>query len=298
MGKKSKTEWTEERKEKIRCNLLNDKWSKEHKAYLRQHFRDKKLKEIAKDLGRSEYSVYNMAQKLNLRVARRWTQQEDNYLMDRAGNMQLKLIAKQLFRTIAAVRERCGKLGIKVNPRDDLTVKELSAMVGITDTVIYKAIREGEIELACVCGDPEKCTCDGRNVGGNRAFIIDEFKIRDFLVQKYPHKEFACLTCAEPVTGDIFCDIHRHPDLKPRKEREHKKIISTKKDDFIKEMLAFIKEVRKEKGINQSQICKDLSYNATWYGILERGDKDNITFDEIAKVCKYLGISFNIVLDG
>ena len=291
-------EWTEEKKEKIRGNLLSDKWSNEDKEYLRQHFRDKKLKEIAKTLGRSEYSVYNMAQKLKLRVSRRWTEKEDNYLRDRAGSMELKLIAKQLFRTISAVRERCGKLGIKANPKDDLTVKELAVMVGITDTIIYHAIRSGKIELACVCDDPQKCVCNGRNIGGNKSYIIDEFKIRDYLVDKFPNKEFACLTCAEPVVGDIFCDIHRSPELKPRKEKlKNKTIIATSKEKFILEILSFIKEVRKEKGIKQSEVCRDLAYNATWYGILERGDKENITFDEIAKVCDYLGIKFKISLD-
>lgn len=291
--------WSEEKKAKISENLLKDHWSREDKRYLRENYKTKTLKSIAKDLDRSEYSVYNMAQKLRLRVSRRWTDKEDNYLRDSVHSKELKIIAKQLFRTVAAVRERCIKLGIKVNPSDELTVKELAVMVGISDTVIYKAIREGKIELSCVCREDKKCTCNGRNIGGNKSYVVDEFKIRDYLVDKYPRKEFACLTCAELVTGDIFCDIHRSHELKPRQQRENILNINTDPSkDFVKDILAFIKEVRQEKDIKQKDICEDLNYNSTWYGILERGDKDNITIEEIAKVCKYLGINFKISLDG
>ena len=93
------------------------KWTYKEVEYLKENWGKKKTQEIAEELGRTYYSIYNKARKLGLGSNRAhhhrpWTEEEEEFLAENWGMFSMEHIAKKLNRTPHAIQIRAVKLGL------------------------------------------------------------------------------------------------------------------------------------------------------------------------------------------
>ena len=92
-------------------------WTSSEIEYLKDNWHKKKTQEIAEELGRTYYSIYNKARKLGLGSNRAhhhrpWTEEEEEFLAENWGMFSMEHIAKKLNRTPHAIQIRAVKLGL------------------------------------------------------------------------------------------------------------------------------------------------------------------------------------------
>lgn len=258
-----------------------NKWTIKHKKYLLDNYRKKTLKEIAVDLNKTEAAVYNKAQVLGIVKKRRWTEKEDLYLEDNLGKIELKYIAKQLFRTVCAVLSRMNYLNLKVGD-DDLTLKKLSHMVGMSEFLVYTSIKEGKLKTL------------GRKVGKGKEYIFDIFDFRDFIIEYHEYKQLKCIECQALCVGDVYCEIHLPVELRKTTKKIQAQVINIQDKDSIWKIGEALRNVRLAQGGNQEQISLNMKRNKLWYGYIERGTKDNLTLQDLGKIASELAVRISI----
>lgn len=91
-------------------------WAEDEIAYLRKHYRDVPLPQIAMALGRSQDAIAGFARTLGLkrsRTSRRWTEEEDELLRSCYEGSDTTELANRLGRTRLAVYTRASELGLR-----------------------------------------------------------------------------------------------------------------------------------------------------------------------------------------
>lgn len=89
--------------------------TKEEIEYVKVNLMVKSINEVAKDLGRNYYTIYNIAKDLGLSRNHEFTPQEDAYICKHYKNMSVAQLALKLKMTTEMVYNRARKLGIKKN---------------------------------------------------------------------------------------------------------------------------------------------------------------------------------------
>jgi hypothetical protein len=108
------------------------RWTSEELTYLRTHFANKPLKELAETLNRTETSIQDKAYSLKLKSSRNWTEEEDEVLYEHWGKVSYKTMEKKLGRTINAIKIRAQKIGLS-DPRQHtpyISVTEFARIIG------------------------------------------------------------------------------------------------------------------------------------------------------------------------
>jgi len=259
----------------------NKRWTIKQKKYLLDNYRKKTLKEIAVDLNKTESAVYNKAQTLGIVKKRRWTEKEDFYLEDNLGKIEIKYIAKQLFRSVSAVLSRMTYLSLKLGD-DDLTLKKLAKSVGMSEFLVYTAIKEGKLKTL------------GRKVGKGKEYIFDIFDFRDFVLEYHEYKQLKCVDCQALCIGDIYCSEHLPVELKKAVKKVQTQVINIQEKDSVWKIGDAFRSIRLAQGGNQEQISLNMGRSKLWYGYIERGTKDNLTLQDLGKIASELGVKISI----
>lgn len=88
-------------------------WSTEEEKYLKENYKEKRSKEIGRELGRSAKAIRDRAYSLGLKKNPDWTEEEIQFLRENFGDMTAQEISEKMNRTEVAVRDKAGKLGLK-----------------------------------------------------------------------------------------------------------------------------------------------------------------------------------------
>lgn len=91
--------------------------------YIKVNLMTKGISEVANELGRNYYTVYNVAKNLGISRNHDFTPQEDAYIANNYKKMSVAQLASKLKMTTEMVYNRARKLGIKKNkttPKDSL----------------------------------------------------------------------------------------------------------------------------------------------------------------------------------
>lgn len=83
--------------------------------YVKVNIMIKSISEIANDLGRNYYTIYNIAKELGVSRNHEFTPQEDAYIANNYKKMSVAQLATKLKMTTEMVYNRARKLGIKKN---------------------------------------------------------------------------------------------------------------------------------------------------------------------------------------
>ena len=89
--------------------------SKEEIEYVKVNIMIKSISEIAEELGRNYYTIYNIAKDLGLSRNHEFTPQEDAYIANNYKKMSVQQLATKLKMNTEMVYNRARKLGIKKN---------------------------------------------------------------------------------------------------------------------------------------------------------------------------------------
>lgn len=89
--------------------------TKEEMEYVKVNLMMKSINEIAKDLGRNYYTIYDIAKQLGVSRNHEFTPQEDAYICKHYKDMSVAQLASKLKMTTEMVYNRAKKLGIKKN---------------------------------------------------------------------------------------------------------------------------------------------------------------------------------------
>lgn len=171
------------------------RWTREERYYLINNYKKKKIKDIAKHLGRTEGAVVDKAKKIGVWKQRKWKKKEVDYLRDYVGEKDVKDIAKQLVRSVASIRFMVHKLGLRKNECNEFPVYIAAELIGVSDLFLYSNIKAGKLiaEQAKI---------------GRREYALTKENLRDFVLDHYPFKIFGCVECGKTVKGDIYCQKH------------------------------------------------------------------------------------------
>lgn len=83
--------------------------------YIKVNLMIKSISEIAEDLGRNYYTIYNIARTLGVNRNHEFTPQEDAYIANNYKKMSVQQLATKLKMNTEMVYNRARKLGIKKN---------------------------------------------------------------------------------------------------------------------------------------------------------------------------------------
>lgn len=89
--------------------------TKQEIEYVKVNLMIKSISEIAEDLGRNYYTIYNIARNLGVNRNHEFTPQEDAYIANNYKKMSVQKLATKLKMTTEMVYNRARKLGIKKN---------------------------------------------------------------------------------------------------------------------------------------------------------------------------------------
>ena len=89
--------------------------------YVKVNLMIKTISEIANDLGRNYYTIYNIAKQLGVSRNHDFTPQEDAYICKHYKEMSVAQLAAKLKMTTEMVYNRARKLGIKKNATKNIT---------------------------------------------------------------------------------------------------------------------------------------------------------------------------------
>lgn len=105
-------------------------WSRKERAYLKKYAKTKSIKQLAKELGKTESSVtsqlylmrknHKKYSSLNI-----WTKEEDEFLVKNYGTLKNAEIGKKLGRTATAVQIRYSNLKCKGKLKEFSTAEQL-----------------------------------------------------------------------------------------------------------------------------------------------------------------------------
>lgn len=98
---------------------MPNKWTDEKTEYLKSHYMDKTLDELADDLGVSRPTVINKKKELGLRVSKpetKWTEEKTEYLKAHYMDKTVKELADELGVAQSTVANKKSKLGL-INTR-------------------------------------------------------------------------------------------------------------------------------------------------------------------------------------
>ena len=144
---------------------MPNKWTDEKTEYLKSHYMDKTLDELADDLGVSRPTVINKKKELGLRVSKpetKWTEEKTEYLKAHYMDKTVKELADDLEVSIATIYFRKKELnlqghkpqrGTAINWTDDKirylkthyacqTLKETADVLGVSEATIHYKIKE------------------------------------------------------------------------------------------------------------------------------------------------------------
>ena len=83
--------------------------------YVKVNIMIKSISDIAEELGRNYYTIYNIAKDLGVNRNHEFTPQEDAYIANNYKKMSVAQLATKLKMTTEMVYNRARKLGIKKN---------------------------------------------------------------------------------------------------------------------------------------------------------------------------------------
>ena len=89
--------------------------SKEEIEYVKVNIMIKSISEIAEELGRNYYTIYNIAKDLGVSRNHEFTPQEDAYIANNYKKMSVQQLATKLKMNTEMVYNRARKLGINKN---------------------------------------------------------------------------------------------------------------------------------------------------------------------------------------
>lgn len=259
-------------------------WTDEEEQYVLDHYREKTLKEIAIDLGRTEGSVYTKSKQLRLNILRPWLPKEEFYLEAKLRSSKVEDIAKQIFRTPVAVYCKISKMGLRISDPFEPTVYQLSKIIGIDPSMLYRSIKAGLLQT------------DGRSSYHN-SHRIHESYLREYVMKYHPKKWFTCCLSGLPVMGDIY-----HPSALPEGEKKKKEFpniyrLNPHSPVFSSELIAALREIRPQTRLKQEDISLALNYHKQWYTLYENGRPQAIEVDTLSKVVDLLGFKMTILLE-
>lgn len=263
------------------------RWTKEEEDYLRRNFNKKSVPTISEKLNKTCPSIYNKAQKMNLKKRRRWTKKEEEYIADSIGEMEVPMIGKQLLRTKEAIYEKAGNMGLKIRNNNELTLNRISSRIGIFPQKFYKDIKNGKLQV------------EDRTPSGLKTYIFNLYDIRDYLMKDNPYRKLKCYDCGIDVVGDIFCYDHLPYELKKKtvKHLPYRYYARSESEDIHKDIGDIFMNLRKEKGISQFDLSEEIGYNRRWYCAIELGKKNSLTIDDLVRTADALGCNITIQIE-
>jgi len=89
------------------------RWTDEEIAFMMDHYGTMSIKEIARELGRTENAIKNKAKKLGLSKLPQWSDEEIKLLVGLYGRLPAEEIAKILGRSKDAVYHKAMRLGLQ-----------------------------------------------------------------------------------------------------------------------------------------------------------------------------------------
>ena len=98
---------------------MPNKWTDEKAEYLKAHYMDKTLDELADDLGVSQITITNKKRKLGLcgaKYGNKWTDEKTEYLKAHYMDKTVKELADELGVAQSTVANKKSKLGL-INTR-------------------------------------------------------------------------------------------------------------------------------------------------------------------------------------
>lgn len=129
--------------EPARTERPADKWSPLEDQYLRESWGVKHISELTLDLGRSQRSIYDRAQKIGLERPSAWTDTELSVLADHYADEGPKGVAMRLGRTEKAVQLQARRQGLLMRARHNAwTAKEDALLRQVVGTMALREIYE------------------------------------------------------------------------------------------------------------------------------------------------------------
>lgn len=240
------------------------------------------LRDFAKSLNIPVESVYRRLRRLGLTKVRRWTEKEDQYLRDHYDSKTISNIAKQLFRTERAITTRISSLGLTRKERDSMTVLEIAQLIGMSETVLYNAVRNGEIEDYSL---------------NERVHDIAIEDVREFVVKNYPYRSFKCLRCDRVQDGDLYCDLHLDHELRATKRKPPYKFTIRDDDDMLWNISNALYNMRCQRKMKQTEIAEILNKESQYYSRIERGCRPALTIEALRKIVATIGCKLTIEIE-
>lgn len=240
------------------------------------------LREFAKSMNIPVEAVYRRLRRLGLTKVRRWTEKEDQYLRDHYDSKTISNIAKQLFRTERAITTRIAILGLTRKERDSMTVLEIAQLIGMSETVLYNAIKNGEIEDYSL---------------NERVHDVAIEDVRDFVVKNYPYRSFKCLKCNTHIDGDLYCDLHLDHSLKVIKKKPPYKFTIKDDDDMLWNITNALYNMRLQRKMKQVDISDILNKESQYYSRIERGCRPALTLVALRDIVATIGCKLTIEIE-
>ncbi|HEA46219.1 MAG TPA: hypothetical protein ENH99_00360 [Candidatus Pacearchaeota archaeon] len=153
---------------------MEQKWSKQEKEYIKDNYKYKTQKEIAKELKRSISSIKGTIRRLNLTEPNFWTKEEETYLKENYKKGNMKEIIQVLHRSEYGIIWKTRKLKLKLDT--DVFSKRCKKYY-VNDKFFDKWSDDMAYILGLICAD-------GNMKKNCRAFIIS-LNIKDkYILEK------------------------------------------------------------------------------------------------------------------
>lgn len=211
--------------------------------FIKKHYKDMTVSEIAKRLNRSKYGIVYKLKDLNLQKSKtqKWTNEELDFLRENYKTMSYKDIGNNLNRTCSAVQNKCKKMGLKkpdkyfYNHRffQFIDTEEKAYWLGFiyADGWVRKTNAGAELGISLQSGDVKHLLKFNRSINGNIS-IVD--RTRPFCIEG----RTGVSTCStiRLYSTDMVNDLIRHGVVPNKSDKIQFPYLSSK---FL--MLAFIR---------------------------------------------------------
>lgn len=265
---------------------MNDvnKWSDKETDYLKKNYKNRTLKQISKELNRTERSVYGKFWRLNLKTRKHWSQEEEEYLEDSLGRLSVSSIARQLCRTKNAIYAKISELGFCVIDPFEVTIKKTAKKIKLDPMSLYRAANNGELKT------------DGRAKGKNRYHLVDDVSIREFIFKYYPYKKLNCYICGTVITGDMYCMKCLPKGDPPKPSAPKRETLYFSDNGNLVKIGNIIRKIRMERGLKQKDFAEIVGYHENWVCKIERGKVQRLDIDTLLVILRALNCNTEMIV--
>jgi len=137
--------------------MTKEKWTSEDELYLKNHYMNTAITDIAVYLNRTVKSIENKSSRLGLKKHRDWTVEEDRFMIDNYHLLGIHKCAEALDRSVGAIRSRANnilnvKSSARINTNNDINEEwlkntpefiQLSEYHGTKKKTLYKHLECG-----------------------------------------------------------------------------------------------------------------------------------------------------------